>query len=386
MELDPDVVFRLGEVVPLPPLPLGRAFGRIRVLSVADAKAQRPRSYLVKGLVECGALSVVYGEPGCGKSFFAQHVGWRIAQGRPVFGRRVRPGCVLYLALEGESGFAQRVTGFAQEYGDTGAFHYVGQSVNFYSDAAAVADVTQAAKAIGARLVIVDTLARAIGEGDENTAGDMGQLITVVDALRAATGAHVMIVHHTGKDESRGMRGHSSLNGAADITLHVSGAEDGRRAEVKKNKDGVSGVGLGFTLRPIVTGRDEDGDEIVTMVVDEVEAAAGALLKSATKRERLAAEQRLVLGAIASFIADEDPQPLQPAPGMRRQRAVTRGDLLEHLRAKELLGVTAGVTDGGSARVRQQTASRNKMLRLLVALAAKKYLAFNQKYVWLTGA
>jgi AAA domain len=340
---DPDIVFRLGEVVPLPQPQPGRAFGNIRVLSVADAKAARPRDYLVKGLIECGGLSVLYGEPGCGKSFFAQHLAWRIAQGRAVFGRRVHAAPVLYLALEGESGFAARVQGFAREYGDTDAFHYVGQSVNFTADAGAVADVVAATKALGAKLVIVDTLARAIAEGDENTPGDMGRLIATLDALRAQTGAHVMIVHHTGKDESRGMRGHSSLNGAADITLHVTASGAARQAEVKKNKDGLAGQALAFTLKPTTLGRDDDGDDIVTMVVEEVEGKEPLPTRAAEEREDkrklLTLREERWLRELTSVIAGLNPTPVAPTFGMPRVRAITRRDLLAQARHHALFGV-----------------------------------------------
>lgn len=381
---NPDIVFRLGEVVQLPPPPPGRSFGRLRVLSVGDARAQPPRAYLVKGLIEAGALSVVYGEPGCGKSFFAQHLAWRIAQGQSAFARRVRQARVLYLALEGESGFATRVAGFAQEYGDTENFHYIGQSLNAYSDAEAIADLQAAAKATGARLIIVDTLARAIAEGDENTAGDMGKLIAVIDALRQATGAHVMLIHHTGKDESRGMRGHSSLNGAADMTLHITTDNEtgARQATLKKNKDGPNRDHLTFTLRPIVTGTDEDGDEVKTMVVDELRTAPLAQTKK-SRAQQLAAEQRMCLDEIRAFFSDAEMEYEPSARGRVPEPCVTRVQLLDHFRRKEMLGATPGATDRPRVHDRFRAASRTRMGRILNALRARHYLVFNDKHVWL---
>ncbi|MCE9521482.1 MAG: helicase RepA family protein [Alphaproteobacteria bacterium] len=385
--LDPDAVFELGDVLePMalpkrPPERAGRAFGALRVLSVADAVAVPQRAYLIKGLIECGALSVVYGEPGCGKSFLAQYFGWHVARGTGAFGRRVRPGGVLYLALEGEGGFPARVTGFAREYGGTEAFHFAAQQVNFFSDLGALEDVRAAALAVKAKLIVVDTLARAIAEGDENTAGDMGALIAVLDGLREATGCHVMLIHHTGKDEARGMRGHSSLNGAADMTLYVSrDAESAeRRAEIKKNKDGPCGAVLGFALRPLVLGVDDDGDEVTTMVVEEVTG----LTKKKSRGLKLAADQQMWLEEIQSFIAEMSPDLVAPKPDMKRERAVTRHDLMEHFRAKELLGVTDSVTGDLNVRRRRQDASRAKMQRILNALKARKKLAFTPRLVWL---
>ena len=78
-----------------------------------------------------------------------------------------------------------------------------------------------------------------------------------------------------------------------------------------------------------------------------------------------------------------NPDFVTPAPGMRRQKAVTRNALMDHLRAKELLGVTPCVTDSPKRRTHLYAVSRNNMRRVLVALKSKKYLAFNEKYVWL---
>ena len=61
------------------------------------------------------------------------------------------------------------------------------------------------------RLIVIDTLARAIAGGDENKSESMGQLVVHADAIRKETGAHVLFVHHSGKDQARGARGHSSL-------------------------------------------------------------------------------------------------------------------------------------------------------------------------------
>jgi RecA-family ATPase len=53
-------------------------------------------------------------------------------------------------------------------------------------------------------LVIVDTLSRAMAGGNENSPEDMTAIVGNCDRIRAATGAHVCIVHHSGKDEARG--------------------------------------------------------------------------------------------------------------------------------------------------------------------------------------
>jgi RecA-family ATPase len=72
-------------------------------------------------------------------------------------------------------------------------------------------------------MIVLDTLSRVIAGGNENAPDDMGQLIGNCDRIRAEARAHVMLVHHTGKDEARGARGHSSLRAATDTEIEVSG-------------------------------------------------------------------------------------------------------------------------------------------------------------------
>jgi hypothetical protein len=82
-----------------PPL----TFGKLRVLSMDDVIDAEPRDYLLKGMISPGEMSVWWGAPKCGKSFLMLHVAYAIAQGRSVFGKRVNPSAVLYIAAEGQA-------------------------------------------------------------------------------------------------------------------------------------------------------------------------------------------------------------------------------------------------------------------------------------------
>ena len=69
-------------------------------------------------------------------------------------------------------------------------------------------------------LVIIDTLARCMN-GDENSVKDMNLAIKGCDRIRERTGAAVMLVHHSGKDQSKGMRGSTALLGAIDGSMRM---------------------------------------------------------------------------------------------------------------------------------------------------------------------
>ena len=70
-------------------------------------------------------------------------------------------------------------------------------------------------------LIVVDTLSRAMAGANENTSEDMSQFIKNCDILRNISNAHLMIVHHTGKDAAKGARGSSALKAALDTEIEL---------------------------------------------------------------------------------------------------------------------------------------------------------------------
>ena len=116
-------------------------------------------------------------------------------------------------------------------------------------------------------LVIVDTLAQATAGGNENSGEDMGKAIGHCRTSSEVLHCSVMLVHHSGKDDTKGARGHSSLKAAADTELEVVRSDDQRAMRVSKQKDGEDGLDMGFALETIPVGTDEDGDVITSCVV-----------------------------------------------------------------------------------------------------------------------
>ena len=156
-----------------------------------------------------------------GKTFLALDLAHHVARGQSWHGRRVDGGRVLDLALEGGDTFENRVVAL-----DRPDFWYLRTGVTLFgqgSDATAlVAAVAHDAAVRGPwRLIVVDTLARAMGSGDENAGADIAGLVANLGHLRQATGAHIMLIHHPGKDASRGARGHSALRAAIDTEIVV---------------------------------------------------------------------------------------------------------------------------------------------------------------------
>ena len=129
-----------------------------------------------------------------------------------------------------------------------------------------------------AAVVVVDTFAQSLAGGDENSGKDVSLALSLLKELGQRLGALVLLVHHSGKDTSKGARGWSGLRAAADVEIEITIldniADTGqpvRRALVTKQKDGVEGEAFYFRLEPVTVGKDEDGESIDSCVVRFVE-------------------------------------------------------------------------------------------------------------------
>jgi len=136
-------------------------------------------------------------------------------------------------------------------------------------DEADINDLAQAIKADGqnAEVVILDTLNRAAPGADENDSRSMGQILAASKELQTLIGGLVLLVHHTGKDTTKGLRGHSSLYAALDGAIEVTATDTRRAWSVAKCKDDVTGDAHPFKLDIVPVGIDDEGDEITSCVI-----------------------------------------------------------------------------------------------------------------------
>jgi hypothetical protein len=202
---------------------------RIRILSLDEIENLAPPSFLVEDVLTESGLSMLWGRSGAMKSFVALDMAMCVATGLPWHGKTVKHGLVIYVAAEGSHGLGRRAVGWRRTRGrDLTAplFRLIPHSVALTSD-----DLDAMVEAIlnleaTPVLIIVDTLARTFGAGDENKQADMNAYVTAADKLREKTGANVMIVHHSGVHEDKRERGSNVLRGAADTVIKVSRKDD----------------------------------------------------------------------------------------------------------------------------------------------------------------
>lgn len=248
---------------------------RFSISSAADFSAHKPPGWIVKGVLPKASLAVLYGDSGSGKSFFALDMCGAIAQGKQWRGNRVEKGKVVYVCAEGAGGMRMRMQAYAKHHGvdlrglDIG---FVADAPNFML-AQDIRDLVVSVQAYGpASIIVVDTFAQVIPGANENAGEDVGKALEHCRMLHKYTGALVVLVHHSGKDSSKGARGWSGLRAAADAEIEITRVGDDRQAEVTKMKDGPEGAIFGFRLDSVQLGGDEDGEAITSCVAVESKA------------------------------------------------------------------------------------------------------------------
>ena len=254
---------------------------RYALLSDADLCKLPPMQWRIKKVLPETGLAAVYGASGSGKSFAVIDMTQAIAAGREWFGYKSKPCNVLYCALEGEGGIAGRVSAYRIRHGATSpSIRYLVKPFSLLEEAD-IHDLAQAIQANGqsAEVVILDTLNRAAPGADENDSKSMGQIIAASKQLQTLVGGLVVLVHHTGKDASKGLRGHSSLHAALDAAIEVRRDGDRREWVIAKSKDGEDGEAHPFKLDIVELGTDEDGEPITSCTVHPLEDIAGSLKK-----------------------------------------------------------------------------------------------------------
>lgn len=229
--------------------------------------------WIIKGMLPKAELAMVYGPPGSGKTFWVLDLVSHVVRGLPWNGRRVKQGRCLYIAAEGANGVRKRVQAY-QEY--NGLDLATGLSDLFFiADTPRLTekqdrkDLAQAIRSLPpVDVVVIDTLAATSSGADENSSKEMGEIINYCKGIHKHFGALVLLVHHSGKDVTKGARGSSVILGALDCEIQISRVENDRVATITKLKDGDdAGQAYGFTLNTVELGQDADGDPITSCVV-----------------------------------------------------------------------------------------------------------------------
>lgn len=234
--------------------------------------------WLVKNYIEENTLGIFFGDPASYKSFLALSMALNCALGTPWNGCNTKQGPVIYIAGEGHGGLARRISAWAKETGtdlSKAPIYFSEQSASLYNQESAedVANTVEMLIKDKPGLVIIDTLARNFGPGDENSTADMNLFIEHVDQLiRARFKCCVLLVHHTGHREKHRARGSMALRGGVDFEYRIERPNKfSAKMICTKMKDAVEPDDTYFEGKSVFLGFDEE-EEMTSLVFSRVDA------------------------------------------------------------------------------------------------------------------
>ncbi|WP_108819347.1 AAA family ATPase [Pseudovibrio sp. Alg231-02] len=337
-----------------------------------------PRSWLIKNILASGEMSVLFGPSGVGKSFMAIDLGLRIAADMEWFDNRVKTGTVAYIAGEGATGARQRLKAWRERHGITERipFAMIPTALDMRTPESPVSQLANDIASIGemagapVSLIIIDTLSRMMAGGTDADPRDMAAFIVNVEELRKKTNAHILIVHHTGKDKERGMRGASTLRDCADTVIELEriGESETCLATIDKQKDGEDGQTFRFTLSQTVLGLDEDGDEITSCVIEPADTGE----TERGQKPRLPASQEIAMRALQEAVCVHGQKPpITPEEIPKDVNTIT----IECWRQQ---AYQMGISPTGSSEAR-----RKAFNRAFQGLQLKGRIGVYDPYVWI---
>ncbi len=301
------------------PLP-SDAYNRLKpVIGRDNLDPYLDEAWSIDDVLPLAGIAAVYGAPGSGKSVIVTDMMLHITSGKPWREKPVQKGIVIYAALEGGKKFRNRIVAAAEHHelqpDDIALFVSIDVGLDLRGTDADRKSMLDLAKDLShelgypVRTIVIDTLNRAFAGGNENEAADMGSLVANLDEIIDKTDCLVVLVHHSGKDETKGMRGHSSLLGAVDTEIKCSKKEVGRSLEVTKQRDGESGFEIGFEIIALTVGHTPAGKEVSAPVARPLQVRPSDLDE---KTKGLGANQKIVFECFRELAA-ESGRPKNPA-------------------------------------------------------------------------
>ena len=253
-------------------------------------------AWLIDGILLTEALAILYGPPEVKKSFLCLDWSLSIRSGEPWCGRAVKAGTVVYVYAEGKGNLKLRTRAWKQTHGCDGkvGVKFITQTVQCLQRPQ-VMRLQRTLRKLSEppTLVVFDTLARCIQGGDENSAKDIGVLISVADQIREECHASVLIVHHPGKNGDE--RGSTALRGAADTMIEMSEKDDIIILSCEKQKDAAHFKPILLECHEVDLGGGETS--CVLQLADEGKKASDLRSGFLNDKQRQALQALLDLGS-----------------------------------------------------------------------------------------
>lgn len=254
-------------------------------------------------LPESSMLTVVFGPPSGGKSFAVLDMCMCINTGKNWHDYPVQKKGVLYLAAEGQTGMLKRIKAWETHHKTTTEAFALLPMPCIIDHEAQRFDLLRLVESLPFKpgIIVLDTLARSM-QGDENSTKDMGLVVAAAGTIIEETGAQVIIIHHTGKDETKGARGAIALTGATDTMFKVVRSKMPKQYYLicERQKDFEPFEPMTFNMTLIDTGYKNKSGDAITSLVPEI-AVDVAVVETGSKKN-LSPVQKKILKILVDII------------------------------------------------------------------------------------
>lgn len=236
-------------------------YNDLELLSTDQLLRLPPPEWLMEGLIPKEGFVGLYGAPASGKSFIALDWAMCISEGRAWLDTyKTTQSPVIYVAAEGGRGIQSRVRAWMKHYGykDLPAMYYLLEPLYIREEGTVEAFLDNLdQRDIWPSLIVLDTLSRSFGGGEENASADMGHFVDQMTKLAQGRRMACLVVHHknaTGQRE----RGHTSFRGAADAMFACNPEKDANNHIVRvelfndKQKDALENDAIWLEPHPDV--------------------------------------------------------------------------------------------------------------------------------------
>jgi hypothetical protein len=246
----------------IPPAPSYRF--NVQTPHLGMAKPQM--RWILDGILPATGTAILYGEGGVGKSFLASAIAFAIQNGKDFGGRTTMQGEVIYFAVEDGDGMMRRTLEAIERDPTLRPYGLIARELDLSSTSTdpdmLIEDLHQQFEGRQIRLIIIDTLQMALGRAEESAATDATAIMRNCNRISDRLGCLVLLIHHCGKEASRGHRGSSAFQGAATTMLKMTGSDSSASVVIEKQKHGPRGIGLNLHLE------GSDDDRICTVILD----------------------------------------------------------------------------------------------------------------------
>lgn len=346
---------------------------RLKPIHWNDFQNREKRKPLIKGILDRGAVSVIYGASNSGKTFFALNLVLAIALGEDWLGYRTKKGSVVYVAAEGGLGISERLEAIRKQKEiseNLPPFYIIPKSVDLGSeDSDTQSLISELVKIPDLEMVVIDTLSRALAGADENSAAAMTNFIRNCDSIKELTGAHICLIHHSGKDTTKGARGHSSLRAAVDTEIEIIKSLDNKiiTAEVKKQRDGKIPEPFYFYIETVFLGKDEDGDDLTSCILVKTNE------KPSKKKTRKDDGLKLYRDIFINCVCDKGQKRIVNSD-MSQVLCITQEEYFEALEARD-------ISAAKDQKSKEKTYRRN-LEKLILNQSLISMVKSSQTYLW----